>query len=326
MTQNVKFRYVNEIAGTFVLVTVGILLVGIYFAGHAQGWFEKRLILHTKFTTSEGTYGLQEGAEVRILGTLAGRVGPITASEGGGIETTFIIRKRFRPFVKTDSMALVKKKFEVAGDEYVVITLGDPKSPIVDNGAYIQCERDVELIRAAQKMLDDARSVMLPILEEVKTTLTNIKNITAKIDEGQGAIGKLIVDRSVATNLIVAVEDLRHTMELLPNVAAHADTVVSDFKKASGDVAATSQSLPELSRKIDRILRDLQVISSGLTGEVAGVHGIMAQTQSTLRETERLIQGIQAHWIIRDYVPPSGVADWLDPALVPAKPTQGVAP
>lgn len=115
-------------------------------------------------------------------------------------------------------------------------------------------------------------------------------------------------------------------MELLPNVAAHADTVVSDFKKASGDVAATSQSLPELSRKIDRILRDLQVISSGLTGEVAGVHGIMAQTQSTLRETERLIQGIQAHWIIRDYVPPSGVADWLDPALVPAKPTQGVAP
>ena len=36
-----KFRYVNEIAGFFVLVVVLLFAAGIVLAGRAQGWFEK---------------------------------------------------------------------------------------------------------------------------------------------------------------------------------------------------------------------------------------------------------------------------------------------
>ena len=108
MSRPFKFRFVDEIAGGFVLLGVVLLVAGIYLAGHAQGWFEPRLVLRTLFSTAEGTYGLQEGAEVRILGTLAGRLDRITPVAQGGLEGRLILKGKFRNFVHKDSVAKVK--------------------------------------------------------------------------------------------------------------------------------------------------------------------------------------------------------------------------
>ena len=62
MNRTYKFRYASELAGGFVLAGIIVIVLGIYFAGHAQGWFEKHLTLRAKFNTADGTYGLQEGA------------------------------------------------------------------------------------------------------------------------------------------------------------------------------------------------------------------------------------------------------------------------
>ena len=57
-----KFRFVNEIAGAFVLLAVAVLAAGIFLAGRAQGLFEPRFRLHTVFSAEEGTYGLTKGS------------------------------------------------------------------------------------------------------------------------------------------------------------------------------------------------------------------------------------------------------------------------
>jgi len=80
-----KFRYVNELTGVFVIVIVALLVVGVLFAGRAQRWFEPVYELRIVFPP-EGTFGLQKGAEINILGTPVGTVDRIEVTEGELVE------------------------------------------------------------------------------------------------------------------------------------------------------------------------------------------------------------------------------------------------
>lgn len=324
--QNVKLRLVSEISGAFVLVAAVLLLAGIYFAGKAQGWFEKRLVLHTRFVTKDGTFGIQEGAEVRILGTLAGRVGPIVPSPDGGMETTLVLRDRFRPFVKVDSIAKVRKKFEVAGDAFFEITLGSPAASVISNDGYLRSEQDVELIKAAQKALDEVLATLVPMLDQIKATLENIRNITDQIDDGQGLIGRLVRDESMASNLVWAAENIDRMAAQMPGVATQTVAIWKDLQVFGHDLTNITESLPATARDLGEVARDLKAFSGSITGDVGAVQGVLYQTQSTLRETERLIRGLQNHWLVRDYMPPDGGVDLLDPAAIPAPAEKGGRP
>jgi phospholipid/cholesterol/gamma-HCH transport system substrate-binding protein len=322
--QAFKFRFVNEIAGAFVIIAAALAILGIYFAGHAQGWFERKLVLRTQFSTKEGTYGLQEGAEVRILGTLAGEVGPIVPGASGDLETTLKLKGRFHPYVRADSIALVKRKFEVAGDAYVEITLGDPQSPLLPDGALIKCKRDVELIQAAQKVLDETRAVLLPIMEELRGTLANLNRITRKIDAAEGPVGMLISDTNVTLQVRQAVQDLKRFAAALPGVVTQANGVADDLRKASGRMVVAAEPLPGITEQADGILRDLRRVSASLTGEVANVYGLVYQTQDAVREIERLVKGLQQHWLVRGYIEPSGATEFLDAGAI--RNTKGTQP
>ena len=203
MTQKpFKFRYASEIAGSFVVLALLLLLAGIVFAAHYQGWFEGTFTMKTKFTTDEGSYGLQEGSEIRVRNTVAGKVGKIMPTPDGGMELTFVIRKRFRPFVRKDSVANIKMKFGVAGDAFVEIMMG--KGKVVQDGDVIVCKKDEkmdEMIETAKKTLNEVRETLVPMLDQVQGILKNVNGITAGIESGDGVAGSLINDKKMADDL-----------------------------------------------------------------------------------------------------------------------------
>ncbi len=199
MQKPFRFKYANEIAGTFVIVTLVLLLTGIFLAGRAQGWFEGKFILNVKFSTKEGTFGLQEGSEIQILNTIAGRVGKITPTEDSCMVTTFILQNRFKQFISQKSTAKVKKKFGVAGDSYVDIEI--TPGPPMENGDSIICSKDEEIMETAQKALKNVQDVVLPMLENVQQILANVSQITASIDKGEGTVGTILNDGKMAGDL-----------------------------------------------------------------------------------------------------------------------------
>jgi tetratricopeptide (TPR) repeat protein len=214
MTQKpFKFRYASEIAGSFVLLALALLLAGVVFAAHYQGWFEGTFALRTKFTTEEGSYGLQEGSEIRVRNAVAGKVGKIMPTPDGGMELTFVIQNRFRPFIKKDSVANIKMKFGVAGDAFVEIMMG--KGNVVQDGDIIVCKKDEkmdEMIETAKKMMNDVRETLVPMLDEVKGILKHVNGITGGIESGDGIAGSLINDKKMATDLKQTVVRLNSTL------------------------------------------------------------------------------------------------------------------
>ena len=302
MSQSYRFRYAEEIAGGFVLLCISLLIIGIYTAGHSQGWFNKKLVLKARFEAEKGTYGLQEGAEVRILGTRAGWVGEITPSEESGMETVLILQGKFRKFVRTDSIAKVKKKFEVAGDAYVDITLGNSAQPMLKSGDYIPCVQDVELIEAAKKMVDDFRTAAMPMLEEVRATLSHVSGITGQLEKREGVAGKIIGDPQWAADVEKIVKDVSQTASQLPLLAAKIDGVMTNVQTLAVSLKDTAAGLPKISEGAAGVMQDVRFVTGGLTGQVANVQAVLMQAESMLRETQILVEGIQKHWLVRKYI------------------------
>jgi len=325
MNRAYKFRYASEIAGGFVLLGVALLVAAIYMAGHAKGWFQKDYLLRAAFTIRDGTYGLQEGAEVHILGTPAGRVGEIVPAKDGGMETMFILQGKFASFVHMDSLAKVEKKFEVAGDSYVEITLGSGTNGLLPSGSYITCVRDEELIQAAKQMVDDFRAAAIPLLDEVKGILAHVNGIASQLEGREGTIGKLIGDPAWAKEVDGIVKDVRQTAGQLPVVTERLDGIMKDVQKLTQTLNVTADRLPAIGQQAGEAVHDVSIVTGGLTGQVANVQAVLLQAESTLRETQRLIEGVQRHWLVRSYIDQDGATPMLAP-LPPSGPGKGVAP
>lgn len=296
MSKPFKFRYVNEIVGTFVLLVMLALVAGIILAGRAQDWFEKvheiQLILPV-----EGSLGLQKGAEVQILGTSVGRVERIRVRDDGSMSGLMTVKGDFIRFVRADSRALVKKKFGVAGDSFVEITKGQG-ADLGDEPALVAV-KDTELTEIAQDILKQIQDATLPAIQEytqlaadlrsadgpLMKLLAHLEQITGALERGEGSAGQLLRDPAAAREI--------------QRILAQVNAALAEVQEILADVKATTAQIPPMAAKVGREVDDLP--------------GTVVQTQETIREAERLIEGIQQHWIIRKYVPQPQV-----PALIPA--------
>jgi ABC-type transporter Mla subunit MlaD len=164
------------------------------------------------------------------------------------------------------------------------------------------------------------------MLDQIMATLDNVRSITDQIDAGHGLIGRLIMDDAMASNIVRAAENIDRMAAPLPGVATQAVAVLDDLQIFSRELTNTTETLPATAVEISEMAHDLKVFSASITGDVEAVQGVLYQTQSTLRETERLIQGLQNHWLVRDYMPPPEGVDLLDPSAIPLPAHSGGRP
>lgn len=301
-----KLRYVNEVVGAFVLLALGLLVVGVYVAGRAQGWFEPRLALHTVFPDQAGALGLQEGAEVRILGTLAGRVTALEPNEDGRMTAVYVIRGRFSELVRTNSVAIVKKKFEVAGDSFVEITMGDRRMPVMRTGDSIVSTEDVEVLEAAKRVLEEVRRVVIPMLEQVQNILVHVSGITGSIEEGEGTVGRLIRDPEVADRVQEIVRQVQETTARMPAAMENVKTAGDRLPAIADELSAVATEYRSLAVELRQAL-----------GQV-DAQGVSVQAEATLREIQELMETLQRHWLLRKYAPAEEGSALIPPASVPA--------
>jgi len=216
MKRELKFRYAGELAGGLVMLTLVLAVGGIVLTGRTQGWFERRFTLRTMFETPKGSFGLREGNEVIIMNAVAGRVGKIVPTEQGHLSCSFILKERFRQFVRKGSIARVKKKFGVAGDSFVEIEVagaGSADRRVVLDGDFVECVKDEEIMETARKALENVQRVALPMLKEIQGILRHANGILGLLDEGEGTAGALLNDKVLASDLKGAVSDARDLLD-----------------------------------------------------------------------------------------------------------------
>ena len=87
-------------------------------------------------------------------------------------------------------------------------------------------------------------------------------------------------------------------------VQARRRTEYVEVQKILADVKQTTGQLPGMAKTVG--------------GEVQDASGVMLQTQSAIREAEKLIVGIQQHWLLRKYVDQVKPPERIPPQAVSA--------
>ncbi len=331
--QRFKFRHVNEITGTFVILVVVVLIAAIVWTGYRQRWFRGMVTLWIVLPEA-GAAGIKQGSEVYFLGTLVGTVSDVIVDAAGRMEAETRIRSDFFKFVREDSFAVVKKKFGVAGDAYFDIMRGQGQ-PLPKKDTSIICK---DLAGTMEATIEEARRAVLPVLEKLSTSLDTLTALGEKLGTGLDTwttLGeKLSAGADSWTNLGTNLDESRQHLEQLIRRLDGIVAGVEQGKGTAGKLLTQSTLADDLQTVLDKgnvsmdqlqdILKDVQVASAHLSavGEALAVEakdlpGVVLQTQQTLHEMERLIEGIERHWLIRKYIeqrqpntriPPSEVA------------------
>jgi phospholipid/cholesterol/gamma-HCH transport system substrate-binding protein len=298
MEERFKFRNVNAITGTFVLVVVGVLITALVFAGRSQRWFIGNVTLRI-ILPEAGAAGIRQGSEVYFLGTLMGTVSDVVVDPAGRMEAVANIRRDFFLFVRADSSAVVKKKFGVAGDAYFEVTRGVGQ-PLPEKNASIACKAQlpnaietaveqvrVEALLAFKRMnvgLDTWTALgsnLITTRDRVDQLLARADSIAAGLQQGKGTAGSLLTDASAAEELKTLLVKANRSMDELQITATNLQHAIVNVRLASTNLPAISEAIGQEARQLP---------------------GLVLQTQCAMRELERLSEAMQRHWLLRKYV------------------------
>jgi phospholipid/cholesterol/gamma-HCH transport system substrate-binding protein len=307
MTKPFKFRYVNEIAGAFVLVVILALLGGVFVAARAQRWFEPVHTVTLDFP-AEGSLGLQVGNAVQILGTRVGSVNEILVNDDGTMAGKISIRGDFIRFVTHDSQALVKKMFGIAGDAFVEITRGKDE-PVPTEGAVLVCTKDVEIVETLELVVDELRSAVLPTIEQARLATEAYTGLALDLRDPQGNLQQLL------TNLNHIAEDV-HAGEGLVSQVLNDPRMAQDTQDILTRVNESMTALQAILEDLQATTGKLPAMAETVGREVDDLPGLALQTQEALRETTVLVAALQRHWLIRKHVNQTVATTRISPAAV----------
>ena len=212
-----KFRL-----GLFIIIGIGLFVLGIFIIGKQKNLFNPVFSLKANF---QNVSGLQVGNTVRFSGINIGTVDNISIVNDTTVKVEMLIKKEVQRFLKSDSQASIGSE-GIIGDKVVVISQGYNSIKIVKSG---------QMIASVEPIETDA------IMRSLKITADNaalasedIVSIVAKINNGEGTLGRLIQDKTMANNIDKTLVNLKQSSQKLDEnmeAAKHNFLLKGYFKK-----------------------------------------------------------------------------------------------
>jgi phospholipid/cholesterol/gamma-HCH transport system substrate-binding protein len=198
--------------GLFVVAALAVLVIGVFLIGSRESLFLSTYQIKTEF---QNVAGLAGGADVRVAGLHQGAVRNIQLPNrpDGKVTVTMVLDKATRNVLKEDSVASIKSE-GLIGDKYVEISFGSDNAAPLKNGDSIASEAPLDmsnLVKKADQLLDTATGAVA----ELGGTASNLKSISAKINDGQGTVGALINDKTIYQKANAGATALNEDMEAL---------------------------------------------------------------------------------------------------------------
>jgi phospholipid/cholesterol/gamma-HCH transport system substrate-binding protein len=193
-TQKFKVRL-----GLFVMGGFLIFVFAIFIIGKQKNLFNPVFKLTSNFYNISG---LQVGNNIRFCGINVGTVDNISIINDSTVKVDMLVRKNVKQFIKSDCIVAIGSE-GLIGDKVLVITQGSSDAPVVRDGQKIGSKEPVETdaIMASLKVTTDNVAIVSDQLVE----------IIIKINSGQGTLGRLIQDSTIAENINQTIVNLKNS-------------------------------------------------------------------------------------------------------------------
>jgi phospholipid/cholesterol/gamma-HCH transport system substrate-binding protein len=198
--------------GIFIVITLAIFATAVFLIGGRESMFRSSYKVRADFAN---VAGLNEGADVRVGGIRKGSVKSIQLPKepDGKVVVLMELEKDTQSIVKMDSLADIKSE-GMLGDKYIEISFGSMEAAKLRGGETIGTRPPIDisdLFGKANQILDTTQVA----LDNVKNATSNISDISAKINTGQGTVGALINDKTIYNQAAATVTSMHEDMDAL---------------------------------------------------------------------------------------------------------------
>jgi phospholipid/cholesterol/gamma-HCH transport system substrate-binding protein len=224
-SQNFKVRL-----GLFITGGLVIFVIAIFFIGKQQNLFNPVFKVTTNFYNVSG---LQVGNSIRFSGINVGTVDNIRIINDSTVQVDMLIRRDVQQFIKVDSEAGISSE-GIIGDRVIIITQGSFNSPMAGDGQHISSIEPIET---------DA------IMASLQTTAVNsaviskqLSEIMININSGEGPLGRLIQDSTIAENINQTIANFKKSSEGMDETIEITKQNVFEFMEKLQLTVATTET------------------------------------------------------------------------------------
>jgi phospholipid/cholesterol/gamma-HCH transport system substrate-binding protein len=249
--------------GVVTIVSLVVLAVTIVYVGSGGGSpFSRKYELKALMADING---LKPGAPVRVGGLEVGTVEKVGFDEKGGmVEVTMKLDREVQPRVTTKSEANLGS-LGLLGEKAMDITPSTEGSPIEDGG----------YISAA------AEDPFKGLLTETSESTSHLNRILARMDAGEGTLGKALRDEELYNRMVDVGMRLQAVMAKLESPAGPLGRLVND-RQMSEQLAASVRGIEAVVNRVEQgkgplgaLSRDEQLVADlkSLTANLSEVAG-----------------------------------------------------
>jgi len=278
--------------GIFIAVGMAIFIVIIFFIGKQQNLFNPVFKVTTDF---QNVSGLLVGNNIRYSGINVGIVDNITIINDSTVQVNMLIRRNVQQFIKADSKAGIGSE-GIIGDRVLIISQGSNQARTIQDGQHILSTEPIETDLIMASLQTSAANAEIITLQ--------LSQIMTAINSGEGTIGRMIQDTTIADNISQTIanfkkssEDFDETIEVTKeNIFEFMDKL--QLTAAKTEIA--SQELGEIMTKINRGEGSLGAIINDTTMAANLSETIVNLRNSSLGLDENM-QALQQNFFFRGY-------------------------
>jgi len=207
--------------GLFTFTGLLVLVLAIFFIGNQKNLFSSTFGV---FGIFKNVSGLQVGNNVRFSGINVGVVESINISTDSSVRVDLLLNENVKKYIKKDAKLSIGSD-GLMGDKLVIIAPGG----ITSTDHIVQGS---ELSTVIPMDMDKLMAKVSGVVTNAESLTGGLSQIVAKINGGQGSIGRLLNSDKMAKDLEGTVKQAKTTME---NVHKTTSTLNTDLKAAQSN-------------------------------------------------------------------------------------------
>jgi phospholipid/cholesterol/gamma-HCH transport system substrate-binding protein len=242
MKRSGKIKWGNMWVGVIVTCAIALLLYSS-FRGGGTSIFEPKSVLVAYF---QSVNGLVKGAPVWLGGVEVGNVKSIefvNLDAQRRIKGVIRVRASVWPFL-TEGTAVKLGTIGFLGDKYVEIFPGPEGKPLVQPGSVVPTIDEGGLEQLITKMSGMTGSI--------DSLLANLKDISRKVADGRGSLGRLVADSMLYVNLVEALDRVSNVMAAFQK---NDDAIWSDLSGTVGNAHRMTDKIDSGQGSLGRLMQ-----------------------------------------------------------------------
>ena len=242
--------------GLFILIGTFLFIAVFYVIGSSSKLFSKTITIYTHFNAVQG---LRSGDHVRFSGIIIGTIGDLKIVSDTSVKVDMSIDRKMVKFVRKDSRAEIKPE-ALIGDKMIIIHSGTADYDQVSEGDYLESNESIHFEAVFHEVTKDLKKVM--------TIVANLVDITGKVNEGDGNMGRLLNDSSIAIKLDKSADNFLVLTDNLKELSEQLKNPNSDIGKLLYRSEMTTR-IDSILTKVDNITANTELVTKNLVNTTA---------------------------------------------------------